>query len=51
MKKIVFKQIYMCMCCFRKIVGFTGKCPICKDGGRLIKTKEDKIVTIIKTDK
>jgi len=48
MKKIVFKQVYMCMGCGRKIVGFINRCPICKDGGRIIKTKEDKIVTLIK---
>jgi len=48
MKKIVFKQVYMCVCCSRKIVGYTANCPICKDGGKVVKTKEDKIVTLIK---
>jgi len=46
MKKIVFRQVYMCMHCGRKIVGYTNKCPICK--GDIVKTFEDKIITLIK---
>ena len=49
MKKIVFKKVYMCKKCLRKIVGYTNKCPICK--GDTIKTKEDRIVTFIKRNK
>lgn len=48
MKKIVFKQVYMCMSCLRRIVGYTKSCPICPNGGKIIKTTEDKIVTFVK---
>lgn len=51
MKKIIFKQVYMCTRCFRRIVGFTKDCPLCKNGGHIIKTTEDKIITFVKKNK
>ena len=51
MKKIVFKQVYMCTTCCRKIVGFTNKCPVCKNGGNIVKTDEDRIITFTKNNK
>ena len=46
MKKISFKKLYKCSECKRKIVGYVNKCPICN--GVVAKTKEEKIVTLIK---
>jgi len=46
MKKISFKRLYECKKCERKIVGYVGKCPLCN--GEVAKTKEEKIVTLIK---
>ena len=51
MKKIVFRQVYMCTNCYRKIVGHINTCPICKLSGEkhnIVKTKEDKIITLVK---
>jgi len=46
MKKIIFKSIYECENCKKRIVGFVNCCPLCK--GKVIKTNEDKLVTFTK---
>lgn len=47
MKKIVFRKVYECKECKRKIVGYVGRCPICK--GEVTQVDDEKIVTLVKT--
>ena len=46
MKKIVFRELYECPKCKRKIVGFVNKCPICKREIKL--TETNKILNVVK---
>lgn len=46
MKKVSFKNLYVCKECNRKIVGYTGKCPIC--GHKVEKIKDETVVTLRK---
>ena len=50
MKKIAFKNVYICQNCHKKIVGYVNVCPICKTRN-IVKSEENKIVTFVKKDK
>lgn len=46
MKRVSFKQLYICKGCGRKIIGFVDKCPICKK--EVEKVGEEKVITLLK---
>ena len=48
MKKISFKNLYICKKCKRKIVGYTAYCPICN---QKVEKLDEKIIIFTKGNK